>query len=470
MKVVPTDPGVKLYEDGFEEQDLLQRKRLGHALSDILNRVDDPLVIALDGRWGTGKTYFLKRWVGEHARMSGSAAVVYFDAFAHDHLGDPLPALVSALEGRVSGLGADIPAECEKNIQAMKEAVFRLAKPAARAAAAAVGASAVLNAIDEFAKAREDEHADSLDRFWEAEEGRRISVEIFRSAIESLAATVDGEGTGSTVVIVVDELDRCRPDYALEVLEVIKHFFTVPRLHFVLGVNLEALEDMVQARYGSGIDAHAYLAKFIQMTLNLPDEFSDDTNRQKQAVMAYLDHLVGDIGITQQIAETLRSQIAIVSRANQVSLRDVGNIVSSLSLANVDVAENPDDKRFMPGYLQVMIDLVVSRTVRHDLHQKFLDATVTPADLESYLGATGNMLDEHLGGQPNPAYDPQISLKYHTWLYLARNGEIKNGDPEILKLVPKQFDEFGRIGGDPRSLPMMIHRLWLDRFSFYGAV
>ena len=84
MKIVPPEPSVNMYEDGFEEQDLLQRKRMGDALSDLLNRIDDPLVIALDGKWGTGKTYFLKRWVGEHARTKEGdvTSVVYFDAFA----------------------------------------------------------------------------------------------------------------------------------------------------------------------------------------------------------------------------------------------------------------------------------------------------------------------------------------------------------------------------------------------------
>ena len=66
MKIIPPEPYVDLYNDGFEESDILQRRKIGDALSDLLNRIDDSLVVALDGRWGTGKTYFLKRWVGEH--------------------------------------------------------------------------------------------------------------------------------------------------------------------------------------------------------------------------------------------------------------------------------------------------------------------------------------------------------------------------------------------------------------------
>ncbi len=469
MKIAPPEPGVNLYEDGFDEQDLLQRKRLGDALSDLLNRIDDPFVIAVDGKWGTGKTYFLKRWVGAHARREDgkAAAVVYFDAFAHDGLGDPLPALVSALEERISQTRADdSAAEREKSIREMKEAAFRLAKPLARAALVAAGAGTVLSAADEIANAKSEEAADCFDGFWEAEKGRRLAMEQFRNAVESLAALADGVDTGSTVVVVVDELDRCRPDYALEVLEVIKHFFTVPRLHFVLGVNLTALEDMVCARYGSGIDAHAYLAKFIQVTLNLPDEIHD-TNQQKQAVLLYLDHLVGDMGIPQHIAEPLREQVKIVSRSNPVSLRDVEGIVSSLSLASGEIMASSASRQVPAGQIMVMIDLVVSRIVRRDLYQKFLEATVTPSDLELYLGVTGNVLREQLDGQSNPDYDHAIAVRYHAWIYLSRNGQTNDDDPDILKDIPRIFSGRTFLMEKWRSLPKAINRQWLDRFSFY---
>lgn len=470
MKIVPPEPSVKLYKDCFEERDILQRKRLGDALSDLLNRIEDPLVVALDGRWGTGKTYFLKRWVGAHARRyeGDVAAVVYFDAFAHDSLGDPLPALVSALEERILRSGADNPKEGQKKkIQAVKEAAFRLMKPLARAGLNASGADIIVNVVDELAKARIEEVEDSFDRFWDTEKGRRDAMEKFREAIESLAASKESSGTGSTVVIVVDELDRCRPDYALEVIEVIKHFFTVPRLHFVLGVNLRALEDMVRARYGFKIDAHAYLSKFIQVTLDLPDEFTDDTNRQMQAVMVYFDHLRKGMGIPQKIADPLRKQVEIVSRANHVSLRDVGSIVSSVSLASGEVVENPENKEYFHGWIMVMIDLIVSRVVRPDLHPRFLDATVTPSDLESYLGANENVLQEYLGGQRNPDYDHDISLRFNAWRFLARNGQITDDDPELYRQIPHLFGDHGiLVGRTPRRIPMKVHRQWLDRFSF----
>ncbi len=126
MKLFPPEPNVDLYNEGFGDVNILQRQRVGQSLSNLLDGVDDPLVIALDGNWGTGKSFFLKRWVGAHTIENGSnATTVYFDAFANDYVSDPLPALVSALAER-------LPEEDAETLQRVKSAAFKLAKPLAR--------------------------------------------------------------------------------------------------------------------------------------------------------------------------------------------------------------------------------------------------------------------------------------------------------------------------------------------------
>lgn len=69
----------------------------------------------------------------------------------------------------------------------------------------------------------------------------------------------------------IDELDRCRPDFALSLLEVVKHFFSVKGVQFVLGVRLEALEESRWHRYGPNTDAGLYLQKFLHLRLSLPE-------------------------------------------------------------------------------------------------------------------------------------------------------------------------------------------------------
>lgn len=74
-------------EEGFTpEKDIFGRAQLGAGLTNLVNSVSDPTVIAVDGQWGSGKTTFLKMWAGE-LRKAGFP-VVYFDAFENDHVDD----------------------------------------------------------------------------------------------------------------------------------------------------------------------------------------------------------------------------------------------------------------------------------------------------------------------------------------------------------------------------------------------
>jgi predicted KAP-like P-loop ATPase len=103
MKLYPPDAEVVLYETGFGSDDSFNRKSTGKSLSELVDRIEDPLVIALDGEWGSGKTWFLKRWVGSHKKENnGKAITVYFDAFLHDFMDDPLIALTGVIGEKYS--------------------------------------------------------------------------------------------------------------------------------------------------------------------------------------------------------------------------------------------------------------------------------------------------------------------------------------------------------------------------------
>lgn len=89
--------------------------------------------------------------------------------------------------------------------------------------------------IDAAAEAASKEIETAAEAFWAREDGRRAAMEQLRTALIDLTMVETDGGAGPIpLVVVVDELDRCRPDYALALLEVVKHFFSVPNVHFVL--------------------------------------------------------------------------------------------------------------------------------------------------------------------------------------------------------------------------------------------
>lgn len=75
---------------------------------------------------------------------------------------------------------------------------------------------------------------------------------------------------GNRLVVFIDELDRCKPSYAVQVLERIKHYLCDDRITFIFSVNLEELQHTIKCYYGSTFDSCRYLDRFFDMRISLP--------------------------------------------------------------------------------------------------------------------------------------------------------------------------------------------------------
>ena len=101
-------------------------------------------------------------------------------------------------------------------------------------------------------------------------------IEEFKEKLEDLARALNNRtaqadnGNHKPLVVMIDELDRCRPSYAVELLETAKHLFDVDRIVFVLAVNREQLAHAVCALYGADFNAEGYLRRFFDEDFRLP--------------------------------------------------------------------------------------------------------------------------------------------------------------------------------------------------------
>jgi predicted KAP-like P-loop ATPase len=95
MRLFPPPLSIGDKEGFSREKDIFDRGPIGMGLTNLVTNVSDPLVIAVDGQWGSGKTTFLKMWAGE-LRKAGFP-VVYFDAFQSDYTEDAFTALASEI-------------------------------------------------------------------------------------------------------------------------------------------------------------------------------------------------------------------------------------------------------------------------------------------------------------------------------------------------------------------------------------
>ncbi|WP_167884678.1 KAP family P-loop NTPase fold protein [Cupriavidus oxalaticus] len=254
--------------------DLLQRKALARRLTNYIDRLACGAVLAIDAPWGEGKSWFARHWCADLEKAGYRVGMI--DAFQQDYVEDPFFLLVG-----------EIREVCQED----KHLANRLADKAAAVAGAILptGFKLVLNAggkwllgttdvvdqVRDAADAAVEKSAEFVQEWakqkLEAYAAEQETVRAFRAEVQKFAAAKD-----KPVVIFVDELDRCRPEFAVRLIERTKHFFDVPNLVFVLVMNRGQLENAICGVYGPKTDAAAYLGKFLNLSLSLPKSRNSD--------------------------------------------------------------------------------------------------------------------------------------------------------------------------------------------------
>ncbi|WP_421295629.1 KAP family P-loop NTPase fold protein [Aeromonas sp. 604534] len=119
----------------------------------------------------------------------------------------------------------------------------------------------------------EGEDADKLvDTLCSNHKERYESIQFLKQEIRQWVEGAVGLSEGELdypAFILIDELDRCRPSYAVEMLETIKHIFDIPGVVFVLATDTEQLQHAIKVIYGDGFDAESYLGRFFHRRFTL---------------------------------------------------------------------------------------------------------------------------------------------------------------------------------------------------------
>lgn len=235
----------------------------------ILNSIDCSYSVALDGRWGSGKTFFVKQAKlvldanNEHLAVMDAdvrkkvltscqkfipanselqpQVCVYYDAWENDNDEDPVLSLIYTI---LTGINSDYSFSEGKDVLSI---------------AASIGEFFTGRNIAEILK--ELRSASPLDSLKSKKELREKVNEFFNSLLPE---------KGNRLIIMVDELDRCKPSYAVKLLERIKHYFTNDRITFVFSVNTYELEKTIRKYYGDDFDAGRYLSRFFDLHISIP--------------------------------------------------------------------------------------------------------------------------------------------------------------------------------------------------------
>jgi hypothetical protein len=342
MKLTP--PPLDIPENSPFQNDLFGREEFANRLFNLITRLDEGLVMSINASWGEGKTSFVKMWAA-FLRQKGSKCI-YFDAFAQDYLDDAFIAIASEISSLVD-------AEFEEN-QTPKTRLKEFKKKASKAGVkllswgAKVGVkTATLGAIKEtdieelkeikkiFAQDGSTLISDVIESKLDNHKEDIKTIESFKTELEILANEIKTE-TNYPLIFIIDEFDRCKPTYALDLIEKIKHFFSVKNIIFVLVMNMAQLECSVRCLYGKDIDALTYLQKFINIECQLPKNSDRHTSDQKK----YCNYLYSEHQLnTWSDKEDLQDSMATFSEVLGLSFRDLEKCYSGLTLYYASITE-----------------------------------------------------------------------------------------------------------------------------------
>ncbi|MFG1224339.1 KAP family P-loop NTPase fold protein [Xanthobacter wiegelii] len=355
MRILP--PLLDIGEtEGFSPQkDIFKRAEFGRGLTKLISETDDPLIILLDSPWGTGKTTFLEMWAGE-LRTDGYP-VILFDAFAHDHIDDAFLALAGELISLAKSKIAKDKSTAQKFLGIASKAGGILLRNATKIGvkAATLGAINAAELADELSDVASDiagTASDTVDEYvkgiLDRQADDKATLSRFREALSELATSLSPpksdpydhsiKSQKRPLIFILDELDRCRPPFALDILENIKHLFSVPNVHFILSANLHQLEVSVKYNYGQEIDARSYLQKFYNLSASFPEPERDPKIRK-----IYIDYLCRNFEIknsSHERSDSIMEMMSYVSDAKNLPLRTIERIFANISIS---ITMTPND-------------------------------------------------------------------------------------------------------------------------------
>lgn len=259
MKLKHNDPEINT-DNPFANCKLGREKYAG-ILTSIVETYSDGFVLALDGKWGTGKSTFVKMW--NASLRKAEFQTIYFNAWEHDFENEPLTAILGELKTLANG---------EENvmIKSLIQKGVGLSKKILPAVAKALASKYInLEEVSDIIEKSTETTLELLEKEVDDYLKRKKGLEEFKIELELY---IEKYNENKPVAFIVDELDRCRPDYAVEILEKIKHFFSVKGIVFVLSIDKIQLGHSIQGFYGSNkIDTNEYLRRFIDLEYQLPE-------------------------------------------------------------------------------------------------------------------------------------------------------------------------------------------------------
>jgi nucleoside-triphosphatase THEP1 len=267
--MIKKNPEIEIDENDIFRNDKLNRKDSIEDLSKLIILNTEPLVLSINASWGSGKTTFVKL-LQTYLKKECKVNSIYFSAWEDDFSKEPLISILGEMNSYIEknfNVNTAVPKGFKKALNLSGKILKKVVPSAIKGATA--GLIDAPQIVEDTISAISEESVKTLIENYSND--KNVLIE-FKKAIEKVLKEMDEE---KPFVIFIDELDRCRPLYSIELLERIKHVFGIKRLIFVLSIDKSQLSESIKSQYGN-INANSYLKRFIDLEYSLTNSNLDD--------------------------------------------------------------------------------------------------------------------------------------------------------------------------------------------------
>lgn len=366
----------------FDESDEFQRKSIAEKAIKLLKSDIDISPMVIDGSWGTGKTEFCHKLINL-MKENSTHSIIYIDAFKADHVDEPLMTILAEII-KILPEGTRRKAFINRVLPAVRYTL----KTAAKAGISHLLRQDFTDIANDFDKTIQKVADDSIDKT--AELILKDHVEAEKS-LKTLQTALTAIASQDPIIIFIDELDRCRPNFAIDMLEIIKHTFDVEKVSFVLITNTQQLKASINHCYGQAVDAQRYLDKFIKFRFELSSHSQRHITNPVLAASAYFHQLITEKAFLHSDLLSnsfLRKFVIKIITHQNLSLREIETLV--LHIEVVQILSN--SHRFIPdeyiGYSLLRLVGVMLVCFRPDILIEIRKGIFDANLLGSFLGVT----------------------------------------------------------------------------------
>jgi hypothetical protein len=274
-----------IWSDHETDRDLLGYR---HLVDVIFNLTESPhllpATIGVFGDWGSGKSSLLKM-VSSKLSQNKDNLVLTFNGWLFEGYDDAKAALMETILDEISRR-AKLTVKAKRLILSLLGRVkwlrvlgtglkigagFVAAGPAGLAAVSGMEIKELVEKAAEAAEVLDDQKVEDYFKKEDQAKSLRRGIREFRKEFGELLK----ETKIKTLVVIIDDLDRCLPDTIIETLEAIKLFLFVENSAFILGADERLIKYAVRRRFpelpGEKVEVgRDYLEKLIQYPIRIP--------------------------------------------------------------------------------------------------------------------------------------------------------------------------------------------------------